>query len=980
MFDRISTRDVKRVINFSGTSELFQKEKEIPIKQYEGVTALWNILSQNNWKYAYLADEVGMGKTYQAIGIIAMLLKTEPNAKILVIAPNASVQNNWIKEFKNFKNNNLTKDFKKLFGNNIEDSINNIEDSSTFVDSIKKKSWKTINVMRISTFSMMGYAIAGDKRLDEELKAKIDTKKLLKGLKFWHKKNIHPNNPEKLTSQNAGILCGLAFPNPCFDLVVIDEAQNLRNKNNQTTFINFWLGLKRFDVNILDDNIQKIATKIQLVKRNRSKFLLLSATPAHRSIDCVRNQMLFFEDTVKPARELRHVDLEKFMVRRLRTYSAKSKYDVRSVTAIDLYEDMSQNTAEGLEQRLFLALCQSKLAQLPDGKNNSTFKIGFLECFETYNTKKDSSKTKQWELSDSSDIQDTVNAPDKKMMLDFIESYRDKFNKDEIMPHPKLNFTKNEVECIVRNNFSNKISNTPDKALIFVRRLATVRELTEEIIHIYEEKIIEKWYKELNITSSSNISKVDAFKDAFEKKYNDRVGREDKFFEKIIESETIEMSGELTPTDEIQSEETKLIHWFAMKKKYEPRDKGRTCVSRFKKSLLLNKPNSYFFDENYIRSVYAFTNEINYADFIEKKIDNQFIMNINKYFTDEHESYFLKDGTPKTSNILALSCFLLLRDSTNKKHIALANWIKEFYEIKDINEKSKYIEYFKRKEISDILMQDSFWSYLCRRKNENFIESLPESFDSFILRENLKGITEKFLKSSEAILDIMYCYCNSQKREWVIPATERILSDGSFGERIKKLFENGTLICKQILASEYITKKREISTKLKFIDLQQWVMPATGGNKGNEGLIKRFNTPFYPDVIVCTDVLKEGVNLHLFCNKIYHYGLAWTPGDLEQRVGRIDRFFSKTHRAMGEGKDTKIEITYPYLGKSVDEHQLKRVLTFKLQVDPLMDSNGKNSRDIDINPNEGRTIKELIDDLPNEESRTISPYSGQSFL
>ena len=42
MFERISIKDVKSVINFSGNSEIFQKEQEIPIKQYEGVTALWN--------------------------------------------------------------------------------------------------------------------------------------------------------------------------------------------------------------------------------------------------------------------------------------------------------------------------------------------------------------------------------------------------------------------------------------------------------------------------------------------------------------------------------------------------------------------------------------------------------------------------------------------------------------------------------------------------------------------------------------------------------------------------------------------------------------------------------------------------------------------------------------------------------------------------------------------------------------------------
>jgi hypothetical protein len=199
----------------------------------------------------------------------------------------------------------------------------------------------------------------------------------------------------------------------------------------------------------------------------------------------------------------------------------------------------------------------------------------------------------------------------------------------------------------------------------------------------------------------------------------------------------------------------------------------------------------------------------------------------------------------------------------------------------------------------------------------------------------------------------------------------------------EKLFENGSLVYKQILGGKKIEHESQLKTELKFLDLQQWVMPAVGGNKGNEGLIKRFNTPFYPDVIVCTDVLKEGINLHLFCNRIYHYGLAWTPGDLEQRIGRIDRFFSKTHRERSNQKDladeekTKIEINYPYLGKSVDEHQLKQVLKFKLSADPLLDSKSADQKDIHIDIDE-KSILELATLKPKDVDNC--PYSGKEFF
>ena len=69
-------------------------------RQTEGVAHLWNLLS--NHGVALLADEVGMGKTFQALGVAALLWRMKPDAKVLVMAPNRDICAHWKREFTSF--------------------------------------------------------------------------------------------------------------------------------------------------------------------------------------------------------------------------------------------------------------------------------------------------------------------------------------------------------------------------------------------------------------------------------------------------------------------------------------------------------------------------------------------------------------------------------------------------------------------------------------------------------------------------------------------------------------------------------------------------------------------------------------------------------------------------------------------------------------------------------------------------------------
>ncbi len=109
-------------------------------------------------------------------------------------------------------------------------------------------------------------------------------------------------------------------------------------------------------------------------------------------------------------------------------------------------------------------------------------------------------------------------------------------------------------------------------------------------------------------------------------------------------------------------------------------------------------------------------------------------------------------------------------------------------------------------------------------------------------------------------------------------------------------------------------------------------------------LVSQFRLPGYPLVLVTTDLLQEGEDLHTFCSAIYHYGISWMPSSMEQRVGRIDRVNSATDRRLrGSGRKPEggelLQVHYPHLGETVERLQVDRVLERMNRFLRLMHSN-----------------------------------------
>jgi hypothetical protein len=112
----------------------------------------------------------------------------------------------------------------------------------------------------------------------------------------------------------------------------------------------------------------------------------------------------------------------------------------------------------------------------------------------------------------------------------------------------------------------------------------------------------------------------------------------------------------------------------------------------------------------------------------------------------------------------------------------------------------------------------------------------------------------------------------------------------------------------------------------------------------NQTVIKQFRMPGYPLMLISTDLLQEGEDLHLYCSRVYHYGIAWTPSAMEQRTGRIDRVKSQTDRRLGRlnsdiSDDQKLQVYYPYLKDTYETLQARRVFERMNRFLQLVNSN-----------------------------------------
>ncbi|MCG8421178.1 MAG: DEAD/DEAH box helicase [Proteobacteria bacterium] len=117
-------------------------------------------------------------------------------------------------------------------------------------------------------------------------------------------------------------------------------------------------------------------------------------------------------------------------------------------------------------------------------------------------------------------------------------------------------------------------------------------------------------------------------------------------------------------------------------------------------------------------------------------------------------------------------------------------------------------------------------------------------------------------------------------------------------EQLRKIGFDGTAVSPRVIVfSERIKTLETLETTLRDefgiradSPLVQ-VFHASIGDKEQQDIVDSFGkADAEVRLLLASDVASEGVNLHYYCNQLFHYDVPWSLIRLEQRMGRIDRF------------------------------------------------------------------------------------------
>jgi hypothetical protein len=118
-----------------------------------------------------------------------------------------------------------------------------------------------------------------------------------------------------------------------------------------------------------------------------------------------------------------------------------------------------------------------------------------------------------------------------------------------------------------------------------------------------------------------------------------------------------------------------------------------------------------------------------------------------------------------------------------------------------------------------------------------------------------------------------------------------------------------------------------------------------------------FNSPLAPDILICTAIGAEGIDLHRYCAEVIHHDLPWNPAKLEQRIGRIDRVGSLTERNPG----SRLLVGIPFLANDYESMQYQVLQTRAQRFEVLL---GKPDFSLDV---EEEDQDEKVLDKDNDE-------------
>lgn len=534
---KITPEYIASLVNFhnlkDGKDWTFNPDgKDMRNLQVLGSARIFNLLQEK--KIALLADEVGMGKTIQSLAVCAALWKQNPKAKVLVLTPREEIARNWQKEYESFISNHYRHQDDVVKASLSQRPVRRLLhcDNLFHLTEQVKMGWGSFFVGKISSLSSL---LSKEDVIDRLEKIGVSRSSTIS--------KISKDDHVELSKTIAGILrkeilrMGSDRSKPYFDLVIIDEAHYLRNVDGSSQRVH---AARSFFGNPSN------STETQLA----AKTLLLTATPNHSSARDIKNITSYFTDRYHDEENYKKI-LKQICIRRLRRLSSGgyNKYQYRHE------QELESSFEKDPLGEMFFGLYQHNLAKaihqsrVKTGGGSKWQMMRYLDGVE-FIPSEESLKKQKADLDENAaeekalKSQDFIKGKDAEILLRLSKNYMSIFQSNPA--HPKYEVT---IENLINSGHG-------QKAVVFVRRINSVIEISKRVISNYDKKMWSRLqFDELEALDYSKLSR-DTFVRHSQKSFTDT--------EESEEEEEEEYIGSATPEKEIP--ECKVLNLFRIMK------------------------------------------------------------------------------------------------------------------------------------------------------------------------------------------------------------------------------------------------------------------------------------------------------------------------------------------------------------------------------------------------------------------------------
>ncbi|MDV6034402.1 MAG: hypothetical protein F9B45_30780 [Phycisphaera sp. RhM] len=908
-------------------------------EQLEGAVAIHNMLQARG--VAYLADEVGMGKTYVALGALALYRHFNPNFRVLVLTPRANIQAKWIKEQRNFVANNVRicdMRVKSLHGVPARAlvSCGNLHDLIHETTTDPNRDF----FVKMTSFS---FPLTGNNHVNRERGERVRDS-FRRSVPWLRNEIFNVQSKEAFKDNFAKALCCIL---PTFDLVIVDEAHDLKhgygeNASSRNRLLALAMGHPSVEVDSrLFPGYTSRATRV----------LFLSATPVEETYQQLWNQLDVFGKGT-PYKQL----LDKTIGEDERKAIA-SDFLIRRVASVRIGEDeLTKNEyrrewrrggvtmhddpirVEDPKQRMVVALVQKKVTELLGHERfNSSFQIGMLASFESFletaKLKRDDDEAANFDDSDQTASAMEKEGIDVGDINRLARSYRKKFHAE--LPHPKMDAL---VDCL------SQCWDSGEKALVFVRRVASVKELKRKLDDRYDDWLMNRLRAEL---PQRMRDRLESLFDAY---------RQQRL---AAGSRQLDSSGDVATGSGKDSDTGGLDTFFAWFFRGEGSANVVSGANIQRRFIQRGTVLATFFSDNYVADVLGCRPAM-----AESRLAS--VLGIDPKILSERlrkaAGRFLSSAAKRQTRadrfdaVQAAAIEMLKEKKSDFQEHARVAWHERFERQVHASPAAQATD------IEGLLAVETFFTKL-RHRPELRAVLWPEPEDEsptmrFRKREWRSSMLASAARLGHAFIDL-YVLTVSRLRS-LDQGAQQCGSDDEPSSNVDHIVGYLDLLDEQRTTDRMTRGWRafdELADVAANFDLivdvnapdirDQHVDDAAkefgvllgrqqpvGGMSGkvNETLVRQFRMPGYPLVLFSTDLLQEGEDLHTFCSSIHHYGISWTPSSMEQRIGRIDRVRSHSDRRLsrlGDNElvgDDKLQVFFPHLEDTVEVLQVHRVL------------------------------------------------------